>query len=130
MEDVSSHNNEDSDNNTEDDDAAESSNDEYTYDEYDHQEDMTGTQGLGSTNGVHEERRVATEIFIIHTPKMFLRVQCSSMKSGAFYHVSSSEAEFLEVIGTKVLRVFFLAIQSPLQTDFTPPPPPPRAKGV
>ncbi len=82
MEDVSSHNNEDSDNNTEDDDAAESSNDEYTYDEYDHQEDMTGTHALGSSrlaNGVHEERRVTTKIFIIHTPKMFLSVQCSSM---------------------------------------------------
>jgi hypothetical protein len=79
VEDVSSHNNEDSDNNTEDDDAAESSNDEYTYDEYDHQEDMTGTLAMGSTNGIHEERRVATKIFIIHTPEISLKAQCSRM---------------------------------------------------
>jgi hypothetical protein len=44
-----------------------------------------------------------------------------------------SEAEFLDVIGTKVLRVFLLAIHiSPLLTDFTPllppPPPPPLSK--
>jgi hypothetical protein len=32
----------------------------------------------------------------------------------------STEAEFLEVIGTKVFR---LAIQSPLQMNFTPPSP-------
>ncbi len=37
-----------------------------------------------------------------------------------------AETEFLDVIGTKVLRVFLLAIysQSPLLTDFTTPPPP------
>jgi hypothetical protein len=38
----------------------------------------------------------------------------------------NQEAEFLDVIGTKV---FLLAIQSPLLTDFTPlPPPPPPSK--
>ncbi len=37
-----------------------------------------------------------------------------------------SEAEFLDVIGIKILRVFLLAIHSHLYalTDFTPPPPP------
>jgi hypothetical protein len=36
-----------------------------------------------------------------------------------------TEAEFLDVLGRKVLRVFRLAIhmQSPLLTDFTPPHP-------
>jgi hypothetical protein len=34
------------------------------------------------------------------------------------------EAELLDVIGTKVLRVFLFAIyKSPLLADFTPPPP-------
>ncbi len=32
----------------------------------------------------------------------------------------SSEAEFLDVIGTKILRLFHHAIQSPLLADFTP----------
>ncbi len=36
------------------------------------------------------------------------------------------EEEFSDVIGTKVSRVFLLAIHShPLLTDFPPPPPPP-----
>ncbi len=35
-----------------------------------------------------------------------------------------TESEFfLDVIETKVLRVFLLAIPSPLLKDFTPPPP-------
>ncbi len=37
-------------------------------------------------------------------------------------------AEFVDVIGTKVLRVFLLAIQSPLLTDFTPSLPPLMSK--
>ncbi len=37
--------------------------------------------------------------------------------------VQSTEAEFLDVIGAKVLRVFHLSIHShpPLPTDFPPP---------
>ncbi len=37
----------------------------------------------------------------------------------------SPEAEFLGVIGTKVLRVFLLAIHSHLYYVLNPPPPPP-----
>jgi hypothetical protein len=36
-----------------------------------------------------------------------------------------TDAEFLNVIGTKVLGVFFLAIHSPLNEKFLHPPPPP-----
>ncbi len=44
----------------------------------------------------------------------------------------SAEAEFLDVIGTKVLRLSFPPCysQSPLRLDFTPPPPPPPKKIV
>ncbi len=38
-------------------------------------------------------------------------------------YILHPEAEFVDVIGTKVLRVFLLAIQSPLPADFTPPAP-------
>jgi hypothetical protein len=37
------------------------------------------------------------------------------------------EAEILDVIGTKVLRVFLLATQSPLLTVYSPPPPPSKS---
>jgi hypothetical protein len=41
------------------------------------------------------------------------------------------EAEFLDIIGTKVLWVFFLAINSQLYTNgFYPPPPPPCKSGL
>ncbi len=36
------------------------------------------------------------------------------------YSAFCSEAEFLDVIGTKVLRVFLLAIPSQLYYEFTP----------
>jgi hypothetical protein len=41
-----------------------------------------------------------------------------------------TEGEFLDVIGTKVWRVFLFAIysQSPILTDFSPLPPPPPSK--
>ncbi len=48
--------------------------------------------------------------------------------SGAVIYYFSPEAEFLDIIGTKILRVFFLPIHShptPLLKDFLSPPPPP-----
>jgi hypothetical protein len=51
--------------------------------------------------------------------------------SSVNHPLSSSEAEFLDVIGTKVLRVFLLCyLQSPILADFTPlpPSPPPPSK--
>jgi hypothetical protein len=38
--------------------------------------------------------------------------------------VRAAEAKFLDVIGTKVLKVFLLAFLSPPMTDFNPPSPP------
>jgi hypothetical protein len=44
---------------------------------------------------------------------------------------TNPEAEFLDVIGTKVLRVFLLVIHShPLQTGLNPPLPPPSKIGL
>ncbi len=44
-------------------------------------------------------------------------------------YILHPESEFVDVIGTEVLRVFLLAIQSPLPADFTPPTPP-RERGL
>jgi hypothetical protein len=41
--------------------------------------------------------------------------------------LAKTEAEFLGVIGTKVLRVFLLAIHSHLYKRILPPPPPPQS---
>jgi hypothetical protein len=40
-----------------------------------------------------------------------------------YFLVNIEEAEFLDVIGTKVLRVFLLAIHSHLYQRIPPPPP-------
>ncbi len=45
--------------------------------------------------------------------------------------VPNPEAEFLDLIWTKVLRVYLLAcLQSPLPTESTLPPPPPTKSGL
>ncbi len=63
-------------------------------------------------------------------PKLFCTVQynkfpvISSPFPCSFGYFSYSEAEFLDVIGTKVLRAFLLAFNSHLYlTDSTPSPP-------
>jgi hypothetical protein len=51
---------------------------------------------------------------------------CDGEQNQAIFSIlqlsSTPEAEFLDAIGTKVLGVFLIAIQSPLLKDFTPLP--------
>jgi hypothetical protein len=51
---------------------------------------------------------------------------CTS--SGCKSQETTTEVEFLNVIGTKLLRVFLLAIHSHHHSRFLPPPPPPPSK--
>ncbi len=51
---------------------------------------------------------------------------CSMLYKLSCLSSSSPEAEFLDVIWHKILKIFPPCyLQSPLQLDFTPPPPPP-----
>jgi hypothetical protein len=53
----------------------------------------------------------------------FYQVEKIRSLASAKETMQCTEAEFLDVIGKKVLRVFLLYLKSLLLTDFTPPPP-------
>jgi hypothetical protein len=66
------------------------------------------------------ERFVAT--VYLHFPFYNLHACEDRTRGTAWVHLGP-EAEFLDVIGTKVSRVFLLGIHSHLTRDFTPPSP-------
>ncbi len=82
----------------------------------------SGGCGTNNTNGIAKQRGLLL-LFLFHGMKE------SAQGSLDPPHL---EAEFLDVAGTTVLRVFLLANKSPLIADFTPspPPPPPSKSGL
>ncbi len=89
-------------------------------------------------------KRCFISICVLHKHRLFSSCLCNCVSSHPAGHqvthiywvycLEGSEAEFLDVIGTKVVRVFLIAIHSHLYilTNFNPPPPPPplRKRGL
>ncbi len=79
--------------------------------------------GCPRTKPIFQNQKNIFDSYILSTRPYLLTSLSFFLSSSAF----TPEAEFLDIIGTKVVIVFLRVIHSPLyilQTDFTPPRPP------